>query len=183
LGSESLHANLNTRCAQAVDRNLSDASWTTGVDMHSGATSLAGVRSFVTSGHDEYWTTAERKVLEKAVKAKGTNLFKTLEQTRIYWRVRLQPSEVGQNRQMAIYKDKLLDPVQNSAETTVRWRHGPKANPESKNSARFITTGMTTANEPQRLGCSGSELVGLQQTLVLLMEVRFQDWLEEKLIN
>ena len=134
--------------AIAVDRNLADAAWTTGVDMHSGATSLAGVTSFVTSGHDEYWSVAQRKVLDKAL-AKGTNLFKTGANT-IYWRVRLQPSEVGQNRQMAIYKDKLLDPVQNSAETTVRWRHGPKANPESKNSATLYNNWYDyCGNEPQ----------------------------------
>ena len=131
--------------AIAVDRNLSDAAWTTGVDMHSGATSLAGVMSFVTSGHDEYWTVAQRKVLDKAL-AKGTNLFKTGANT-IYWRVRLQPSEVGQNRQMAIYKDRLLDPVQNSAETTVRWRNGPKANPESKNSATLYNNWHDYCNE------------------------------------
>ena len=134
--------------AIAVDRNLSDAAWTTGVDMHSGATSLAGVTSFVTSGHDEYWSVPQRKVLDKAL-SKGTNLFKTGANT-IYWRVRLQPSESGQNRQMAIYKDKLLDPVQNSAETTVRWRHGPKANPESKNSATLYNNWYDyCGNEPQ----------------------------------
>ena len=131
--------------AIAVDRNLSDAAWTTGVDMHRGATSLAGVTSFVTSGHDEYWSVPQRKVLDKAL-SKGTNLFKTGANT-IYWRVRLQPSEVGQNRQMAIYKDKLLDPIQNSAETTVRWRHGPKANPESKNSATLYNNWHDYCNE------------------------------------
>ncbi len=131
--------------AIAVDRNLSDAAWTTGVDIHSGTTSLTGVTSLVASGHDEYWSVPQRKVLDKAL-SKGTNFFKTGANT-IYWRVRLQPSEVGQNRQMAIYKDKLLDPVQNSAETTVRWRHGPKANPESKNSATLYNNWHDYCNE------------------------------------
>ena len=131
--------------AIAVDRNLSDAAWTTGVDMHSGATSLAGVTSLVASGHDEYWSVPQRKALDKAL-SKGTNFFKTGANT-IYWRVRLQPSEVGQNRQMAIYKDKLLDPVKNSADTTVRWRHGPKANPESKTSATLYNNWHDYCNE------------------------------------
>ena len=119
--------------AVAVDRNLSDAAWTTGVDLHSGATSLTRVTSVVTSGHDEYWTFAQRKALDKSL-ATGTNLFITGGNT-MYWRVRLQASEVGKNRQMAIYKDESADPIKNSAETTVRWRHNPKANPESKISA------------------------------------------------
>ncbi len=116
--------------AQAVDRNLPNASWATDMDVHSGAISLAGVRSIVTSGHDEYWTTAERTAVENAVKA-GTNLFVTGANS-IYWRVRLQPSATGADRQVAIYKTKTRDPVKNSKNTTVRWRAAPKANPESR---------------------------------------------------
>ena len=116
--------------AQAVDRNLPNASWATDVDVHSGAISLAGVRSIVTSGHDEYWTTAERSAVEQALKS-GTNLFVTGANS-IYWRVRLQPSATGVDRQVAIYKTKKRDPLKNSKNTTVRWRSAPKANPESR---------------------------------------------------
>jgi len=116
--------------AQAVDRNLPNASWATDVDVHSGAVSLAGVRSIVTSGHDEYWTAAERSKVESALKS-GTNLFVTGANS-IYWRVRLQPSAVGVDRQVAIYKTAKKDPVKNSKNTTVRWRGAPKANPESR---------------------------------------------------
>ena len=81
--------------AIAADRNLTDAAWTTSIDMHSGATSLSGVTSIITSGHDEYWTVGQRKALDKAL-AKGTNLFITGGNT-LYWRVRLQASGVGPN--------------------------------------------------------------------------------------
>lgn len=116
--------------AQSVDRNISNATWTTGIDIHSGATSLAGVTSLVTSGHDEYWTVPQRGALEAAL-AKGTNLFITGGNS-IYWRVRLQPSATGANRQMAIYKDALTDPVIGAFDTTVRFRQGPMRNPEAK---------------------------------------------------
>ena len=116
--------------AQAVDRNLPNASWATDVDVHSGAVSLTGVRSIVTSGHDEYWTIAERSAVERAIKS-GTNLFVTGANS-IYWRVRLQPSATGADRQVAIYKTKERDPLKNSKETTIRWRSAPKANPESR---------------------------------------------------
>jgi hypothetical protein len=116
--------------AKAVDRNLPNASWATDVDVHSGAISLAGVRSIVTSGHDEYWTIPERNAVERAM-ASGTNLFITGANS-IYWRVRVQNSATGANRQVAIYKTAKKDPVKNSKNTTVRWRGAPKANPESR---------------------------------------------------
>ena len=116
--------------AKAVDRNLPNASWATDVDVHSGAISLAGVRSIVTSGHDEYWTVPERNAVERAL-ASGTNLFITGANS-IYWRVRLQNSATGSNRQVAIYKTVKRDPVKKSKETTVRWRSAPKAKPESR---------------------------------------------------
>ena len=131
--------------AIAADRNLTDATWTTGVDMHNGATSLSGVTSIITSGHDEYWTVAQRKALDKAL-SKGTNLFITGGNT-LYWRVRLQASSVGANRQMAIYKEKSADPVKNSAQTTVRWRHSPKGNPESKISGTVYNNWHDVCNE------------------------------------
>ena len=116
--------------AQSVDRNVPNASWTTGLDIHSGATSLSGVTSLVTSGHDEYWTVGQRQALENALSA-GTNLYITGGNS-LYWRVRPQNSNYGLNRQFAIYKDALADPLQNSADTTTRWRQSPSRNPEAK---------------------------------------------------
>ena len=116
--------------AQSVDRNVPNASWTTGIDIHSGATSLAGVTSIVTSGHDEYWTVEQRWALENALKA-GTNLFVTGGNS-LFWRVRPQNSNYGINRQIAIYKDPLSDPLQNAFDTTTRWRQNPLRNPEAK---------------------------------------------------
>ena len=116
--------------AKAVDRNLPNASWATDVDVHTGAISLNGVRSIVTSGHDEYWTVPERNAVERAM-ASGMNLFITGANS-IYWRVRLQNSATGPDRQVAIFKTAKKDPVKNSKNTTVRWRGAPKANPESR---------------------------------------------------
>ncbi|MSW38106.1 MAG: hypothetical protein F2839_00435 [Actinobacteria bacterium] len=115
--------------ATAVDRTLPNASWTTDYDVATGATPLAGVRSIVTGGHDEYWPVSERKAVENAIKA-GTNFFVTGANT-MYWRVRLQSGPDGPNRRIAIYKEKRKDPVKKSQQTTVRWRDSPKVNPES----------------------------------------------------
>ena len=116
--------------AEAVDRNLPNASWTTDIDIHSGATSLAGARSIITSGHAEYWSLPLRANVENAL-ASGTNLFVTGANS-IFWRVRMQASATGANRQVVIYKSAKADPKKKSAETTARWRDTPKANPESK---------------------------------------------------
>lgn len=116
--------------AIAVDRNLPNATYATDIDVHSGAVSLAGARSIVTSGHDEYWTVPERKAVQSAMKS-GTNLFITGANT-MYWRVRMQSSDLGANRRVVAYKSTRKDPVKKSADTTMRWRDKPKPNPESK---------------------------------------------------
>lgn len=116
--------------AEAVDRNLPNASWTTDIDIHSGATSLSGARSIITSGHAEYWSFPLRRNVEMALDS-GTNLFVTGANS-IFWRVRLQPSTSGANRQVVIYKSAKTDPKKKSVETTVRWRDSPKPKPESK---------------------------------------------------
>jgi hypothetical protein len=116
--------------AQSVDAVLPNASWTTDIDVSTGATSLKGVRQLITSGHDEYWTTAERNKVEAALKKK-MNLFVTGANS-IFWRVRLMDSNVGANRKMAIYKVAALDPLANKGQPTVRWRQKPLSRSESQ---------------------------------------------------
>ena len=116
--------------AQSVDAVLPNASWTTDIDVSTGATSLKGVRQLITSGHDEYWTTAERNKVETALKKK-MNLFVTGANS-IFWRVRLMDSSTGANRKMAIYKEAALDPLAGKGQPTVRWRQQPMSRSESQ---------------------------------------------------
>ena len=116
--------------AQTVDAVLPNASWTTDIDVSTGATSLKAVKQLITSGHDEYWTTSERNKVETALKKK-MNLFVTGANS-IFWRVRLMDSGTGANRKMAIYKVAALDPLAKKGQPTVRWRQQPMSRSESQ---------------------------------------------------
>jgi len=90
---------------------------------------LNGARAFVSLGHDEYWTTSKHSAVVKARDA-GTNVVFFGANT-MYWRARLSPSTINHTTLLTVYKSAQLDPVKNSADTTAKWRDGPKATPES----------------------------------------------------
>lgn len=153
--------------ARQVDATLPNASWTTDIDVSTGVTPLAGVRQIVTGGHDEYWTNAERNNVEAAVRA-GANLFVTGANS-IYWRVRLQDSTTAANRQFAIYKDALLDPLANFGEPTIRFREKPFARSESQLTATQYNNWFDTCGQqPESWIVSDPNWWGYNNTGVVL---------------
>lgn len=95
------------------------------VDLHHRPGSLAGARGYVSMGHDEYWTPAMRRAVERA-RDGGTNLA-FLGANTMYWRVRLTGST------MVGYRDDAWrDPWREArpTEATSRFRDAPHAWPE-----------------------------------------------------
>ncbi len=86
---------------------------------------LVGAAGMVSTGHDEYWSVGMREAAEHA-RDTGTNLA-FFGANAMYWRIRFEDG----GRVVAGYKDHGLDPVKDSAETTVKWRERPSPNPES----------------------------------------------------
>ncbi|MEA5573574.1 N,N-dimethylformamidase beta subunit family domain-containing protein [Calothrix sp. UHCC 0171] len=99
-----------------------DVSYYTNLDVHTNPLQLYSQKTFLSVGHDEYWSMEMFDNIEQA-RDNGINLGFFSANT-AYWRVRFEPSSTGQeNRVMTVYKgDWALDPVaQNdpSAATTV----------------------------------------------------------------
>jgi hypothetical protein len=94
---------------------------------------LEGAKGYVSVGHDEYWTVAERRNVTRARDA-GTNLA-FLSSNTMYWRVRLTRQATGLNRLMVGYKFDAAsyDPMRltHPALTTSRWRDPPAPDPEN----------------------------------------------------
>ncbi len=90
--------------------------------------SLVGSEGAISNGHDEYWTVSYRQALLDARDAGSDLAF--LGANAGYWRVRLAPGVGGENRMVVGYKSSSLDPVQDSPETTARFRDYPSPMPE-----------------------------------------------------
>jgi hypothetical protein len=88
-----------------------DVSYYTNLDVHTNPLQLYSQKTFLSVGHDEYWSLEMRNNVEQA-RDNGTNLAFFSANT-AYWRVRFEPSSTGEaNRVMVVYKnDWALDPV------------------------------------------------------------------------
>jgi hypothetical protein len=112
-----------------------DVSYYTNLDVDTNPLQLYSQKTFLSAGHDEYWSMKERDNVEQA-RNNGTNLAFFSANT-AYWQVRFDPSTSGQaNRVMTIYKDTTgtgkgtaLDPVAQTtpAAATTLFR-GPEVN-------------------------------------------------------
>ena len=91
---------------------------------------LEGIGMLVFGGHDEYWTTAQRRQVDDRLAA-GELSIGHFGANAAYWRVRLEPSADGRrDRRIACFKDEpALDPVPNS---TIRFRDNPGENAEHR---------------------------------------------------
>jgi hypothetical protein len=100
-----------------------DVSYVTNMDVHADPNLLLQHKTFMSVGHDEYWSQAMRDNVEQARDA-GVNLAFFSANTG-YWRVRFEPSgSGGSDRVMACYKDPAAnDPIA----PTYLWR-GPENN-------------------------------------------------------
>jgi hypothetical protein len=104
----------------------------TSMDIASDPQALAGASALVSPGHDEYWSPPERANVTAARDA-GMNIA-FLGANAMFRRTRLEPTALGQNRQVVCYKTSYeLDPlygVQNDLVTS-DWREPPNPDPES----------------------------------------------------
>ncbi len=107
-----------------LERNGYDITYLAGVDSDRRGEELLGHRVFLSVGHDEYWSGAQRANVEKARDA-GVNL-QFLSGNEVYWRTRWEASADGSNtpyRTLVSYKetwaDEKIDP---SHEWTGTWR-------------------------------------------------------------
>lgn len=109
-----------------------NVAYVTDVDLDEhGVQLLAGRSGVITLGHDEYWTQAMRTALTGA-EAHGVNLA-FLGANAMYQQIRLQPSDLGADRQIVDYKSAATDPIAASdpSEVTGPWRDPPVSQPES----------------------------------------------------
>lgn len=126
-----------------LESNGYDVSYTTHGDVGRNPGSLTGHKVFMSSGHDEYWSQAERTAVEGARDA-GVNIA-FFSGNDVYWRTRYEdsPSDAaGNQKTMVVYKEGSLAPSQEgehrrcylnwncdptSSEWTGLWRELPNA--------------------------------------------------------
>ncbi|WP_267595876.1 N,N-dimethylformamidase beta subunit family domain-containing protein [Carbonactinospora thermoautotrophica] len=114
------HFDKDVAFIQWAEREGYDVTYATSVDLHAGRVSPRRHRVLVFPGHDEYWSTQMRRVVEEA-RHGGTHQV-WLCANNMYWRVRFEPNAHGvEDRVMVCYKD-MTDPVYHAGGPTVLWR-------------------------------------------------------------
>jgi Domain of unknown function (DUF4082)/Bacterial Ig-like domain/Bacterial Ig domain len=114
-----------------LERNGHDVSYISGIDAHRDGASLLTHRVFVSAGHDEYWSGAQRANVEAARDA-GVNLA-FFSGNEVYWRTRYEPSIDGSaasDRTLVCYKETWDNAKSDPAdEWTGTWRDPRYATP------------------------------------------------------
>jgi hypothetical protein len=88
-----------------LERNGYDVSYTTGVDSHRSASELLEHDTFLSVGHDEYWSGPQRANVE-AARTAGVNLA-FFSGNEVFWKTRMEPSisaGATANRTLVSYK-------------------------------------------------------------------------------
>ena len=120
-----------------LEREGYDVSYCTNVDVSANPNLLQRTRSFLSVGHDEYWSWDMRSQVEAAL-ARGTGLGFFSANT-CYWQIRFESGHDGaENRRMVAYKEAALklDPfatdsvTSNDRRITTKWRDAPVSRPE-----------------------------------------------------
>lgn len=131
-----------------LEANGYDVSYTTDVDVSTGTTVLTNHKTFLSVGHDEYWTLDERNKVEAARDA-GVNMA-FLSGNEAYWHTTFAASIDGTNtanRTIVGYKDS-WDPSQinPSGEATPTWRDPAYAAPNGSRPENSLTGTMYMSN-------------------------------------
>ncbi|MGN6162728.1 MAG: N,N-dimethylformamidase beta subunit family domain-containing protein [Marmoricola sp.] len=103
----------------------------TDIDVATRPTVLAGARTLMTDGHDEYWTMGERQTVLKA-RDRGTNLL-FFGANQLWWQVRLGTTTLGADHLVICYKT-ASDPItaQRPELRTTHFRYLVEPLPESR---------------------------------------------------
>ncbi len=115
-----------------LERNGYDVSYASGVDTDRYGSLLTNHKTFLSVGHDEYWSGQQRANVEAARDA-GVNLA-FFSGNEVYWKTRWEPSTEGSStpyRTMVTYKETYLDVVdpQDPPIWTGTWRDPRKSPP------------------------------------------------------
>ena len=112
-----------------LEREGYEPGYLTSVEAHRDDAPTSGL--LISAGHDEYWSGAIRDALDRSLAAGASLLWAGA--NGLCWNVRLQPSELGDDRTMICYKDHLSDPLMETApgQVTGRWGEWPLLRPES----------------------------------------------------
>ncbi|GEM_PF-430190 len=131
-----------------LEANGIDVSYTTDVDVSTGTTVLSQHKTFLSVGHDEYWTLPERNNVEAARNA-GVNMA-FLSGNEAYWHTTLAPSIDGTstpNRTLICYKDSWeTSQINPSGEATPTWRDPAYAAPNGSRPENSLTGTMYMSN-------------------------------------
>lgn len=133
-----------------LERNGYDVSYMAGVDTDRHGNLLTNHKVFLSVGHDEYWSQAQRTNVEKARDAGVSLMF--LSGNEVYWHTRYEPSIDGNNtayRTLVDYKETwdnaATDPT---GESTATWRDPRFSNaPGGANPENGLTGTMYFAND------------------------------------
>jgi len=114
-----------------LEKNSYNVSYCTNIDIHEYPEILKNTKTFMSHGHDEYWTAKMRENIENAL-LNNTNLTFFSSNT-MFWQVRLENSTQTneKNKTLVCYKETSLDPIKDNR-TTINFRDSPVNNPESK---------------------------------------------------
>lgn len=101
-----------------LERSGYDVTYSTDVDTHVNGAQILNHKAFLSVGHAEYWSKEMRDAVE-AARDHGTGLA-FFGANAVYSQIRFEPSASGvPNRVIVCYKDALLDPVNNPANTAI----------------------------------------------------------------
>ncbi|GLW28470.1 N,N-dimethylformamidase beta subunit family domain-containing protein [Actinoplanes regularis] len=121
---------LDVAAAQWLETNGYDVAYASGVDLHEGRIDPDRYRALVFSGHDEYWSSEMRDVLEKAFRT-GTHCA-FLGANNVYWNIRLDADRRGRaGRVVTCYKEH-PDPTPGRSGPTMLWRNMGEGRPHAE---------------------------------------------------
>jgi hypothetical protein len=144
-----------------LEANGYDVSYTSSLDVNNRGPLLLNHKTFMSSGHDEYWSQQQRTNVEAARDA-GVNLaFFTGNE--IFWRTRWEPSQAGTttaDRTLVSYKDSHFGSQVDPVSYTGVWADprftnaGDAINPSNALTGQlfYINSGTSTITVPQAYG-------------------------------
>ena len=108
-----------------------DLTYATNVDLDRDPALLDGQKLFLSVGHDEYWSGAERSAVETAI-SRGVDVA-FLGADALEWQIRLEGSATGAARRTEVcYKDINVDPLRGTPLETLHWRSAALGRPENE---------------------------------------------------